>query len=128
MMKRIARAAEFQLASSLRWLTGAHHLCQQENFSLSKSEFYDAVWDVMWALDKVIPAPKFDIRNERQMRELADKTSLKSGCKMPGSVGALDGMVVRITRPTTKDIAYSTNLLIPERILHHEVVSHCGLL
>ncbi len=32
--------AELQLAASLRWLAGAHHLCQQDIFSLSKSEFY----------------------------------------------------------------------------------------
>jgi len=33
---------ELQLAASLRWLAGAHHLCQQDNFSLSQTEFYVA--------------------------------------------------------------------------------------
>jgi hypothetical protein len=65
----------------------------------------------MWALDKVLPAPKFDIRNERQMRELADGMFVRSGCKMPGCIGALDGMAVRITRPTTKDTAYPQSYL-----------------
>jgi hypothetical protein len=57
----------------------------------------------MWALDKVLPAPKFDIRDERQTRDLADGMYARSGCNMPGCVGALDGMVVRITRPTLQD-------------------------
>ena len=97
--------AELQLAASLRWLAGAHHLCQQDNFSLSQTEFYGALWDVMWALDNVLPAPVFDITDAGQMRALSDGMFVRSGGKMPGCVGALDGMAVRITRPTLKDTA-----------------------
>ena len=95
--------AELQLAASLRWLSGANHLCQQDNFGISQTEFYGCLWEVVWALDAVIPAPNFDIRNEGQMRALADGMFVRSCRTMPGCIGALDGMAVRITRPTLKD-------------------------
>jgi hypothetical protein len=59
----------------------------------------------MWALDKVLPAPVFDIRSDGQMRALADGMFVKSGGGISGCIGALDGMAVRITRPTLKDTA-----------------------
>ena len=103
--------AELQLAASLRWLAGANHLCQQDNFGISQTEFYGCLWETVWALDAILPAPEFDIRNEGQMRALADGMFVKSGKTMTGCIGAMDGMVVRITQSfLNRKGCYSVNL------------------
>ena len=80
-------------------------MCQQDNFILSHMEFYVSLCNVVWALDKVLPSPEINNKNEGRMRALANVMFVRSGGKMPRCVGALDDMAVRITRPTSKDTA-----------------------
>ena len=94
-----------QLAATLRWLAGAHHSCQEDNYSLGTSTFFASVWKVIYALDFVLPRPDFDPKDEGQLRAHADGMYVRSGRLVPGCVGALDGMAVHIDRPSLKDTA-----------------------
>jgi hypothetical protein len=97
--------AALQLAATLRWLAGAHHACQEDNYSLGKTTFFKSVWKCVYALDFVLPRPDFDPKDEGGLRALADGMYVRSGRIVPGCVGALDGMAVHIDRPTLKDTA-----------------------
>ena len=97
--------AELQLAASLRWLSGASYLCQEDNFGLGGTTFFKCLWNCVYALDNVLPSPEFDITDEGKMKAHADGMYVRSGRTTPGCIGALDGMAVRITRPTLKDTA-----------------------
>ena len=80
-------------------------MCHEDNYGIGTTEFFSCLWEVVYALDTVFPAPRFDIENEGQMKDLANGMFLRSGNKMPGGIGALDGMAVRINRPTLKNTA-----------------------
>ena len=94
--------AALQLAATLRWLAGANHLCQEDNYGLATSTFYDSVWKVVYALDDVMPNSDFDPKDEGKLRSYADLMYVRSGRLVPGCIGGLDGMAVHITRPTLK--------------------------
>ena len=95
--------ATLQLAATLRYLAGGHHLCQEDNYSLATSTFYKSVWNCLYALDYLIPDCDFDPKDEGKMRALADGMYIRSGRLVPGCVGALDGMAVQINKPSLKD-------------------------
>jgi hypothetical protein len=97
--------AALQLAATLRWLAGAHHACQEDNYSLGSTTFFVSVWKCVYALDFVLPRPDFDPKDEGGLRALADGMYVRSGRLVPGCVGALDGMAVQIDRPSLKDTA-----------------------
>jgi len=88
-----------QHAATLRWLVGAHHACQEDNYNyLGTSNFFASVWKAIYALDFVLS------QNEGQMRAHANRMYVWSGRLVPGCVGALDGMLnVNIDRPSLKD-------------------------
>ena len=95
--------AALQLAATLRWLAGAHHACQEDNYNLGRSTFFSSVWKVIYALDFVLPRPDFDPKDEGGLRGLADGMYVRSGRLVPGCIGALGGMAVHIDRPSLKD-------------------------
>ena len=95
--------AELQLAVTLRWLAGANHLCQEDNYDVGGASVYHCLWQVIYALDTVIPAPKFDPTDENAMESLATSMFVRSKQSMAGCVGAIDGMAVKIRRPTLRD-------------------------
>ena len=98
--------AELMLAACLRWLAGGNYMCQEDNYGIGVTEFYKCLWEqVVYALDTVLPSPDFDIQNVGQMKGLEEGMLVRSGGKISGRIGALDGMAVRITRPTLKDSA-----------------------
>jgi hypothetical protein len=96
-------AAELMLAVSLRCLAAGNYMCQKDSYGIGVTEFYKCLWEVVYALDKLLPSLDFDIQNAGQMKGLAKGMFVRSGGKTPGCIGALDDMVVRITRPTLKD-------------------------
>ena len=95
--------AELQLAVTLRWLAGANYMCQEDNYDIGGASVYHCLWRVIYALDTVIPAPKFDPTDENTMESLATSMFLRSKHSMAGCVGAIDGMAVKIQRPTLRD-------------------------
>ena len=95
--------AELQLAASLRWLAGANHMCQQDNYEVGVSSFYECLWRVVYALDCILPDPVFNPQDANQMASLARNMHSRSRGTMAGCVGALDGMAIRIKRPQLKD-------------------------
>jgi hypothetical protein len=95
--------AALQLAATLRYLASGHHLCQEDNYSLATSTFYKSVWNCLYAIDYLIPDCDFDPKDEGKMRAHVDGMYIRSGRIVPGCVGALDGMVVRINKPSLKD-------------------------
>jgi hypothetical protein len=64
--------ADVQLADTLRWLSGASYLCQEDNFGFGGSTFFKCLWNCVYALDNVLPSPEFDVTNEGLMSALAD--------------------------------------------------------
>ena len=95
--------AELQYAPSLRWIFGASYLCQEDNCGLDGTTFFKCFWNCVYALDNVLPSHEFDIRDEVKMKAHADGMFFRSSRTTPGCIGALYGMVVRITRPELKD-------------------------
>ena len=41
--------AALQLVATLRWLAGAHHACQEDNYILGKTTFFKSVWKCVYA-------------------------------------------------------------------------------
>jgi hypothetical protein len=120
--------AELQLAASLRWLSGASYLCQEDNFGLGGTTFFKCLWNCVYAFKNVLPSLEFDIIDEGKMKAHADGMYVRSGRTTIGYIGALDGMAARITRPTLKDIA-SPHMYLNRKgfynlILH--VISDCN--
>jgi len=98
-------------------------LCQEDNYGIGTTEFFSCLWEVVYALDIVLPAPRFDIENEGHMKDLADGMFLRSGNKMSGCIGALDVMVVRINRPTLKDTTSPQSFFNCKGFLHRKLTS-----
>ena len=78
-------------------------MCQENNYDVGGTSVYDSIWKELYALDTIILAPNFDPTDEQAMESLARSMFVRSKQSMAGCVGALDGMAVKINRPTLRD-------------------------
>ncbi len=101
---------------------------QRGHFGLGGTTFLKCLWNCVYALDNVLPSPEFDIRDEGKMKAHADGMYVRTRRTTPGCIGALDGMVVRNTRPTLKDTSSPRMYLNWKElyILNLQAISDCN--
>ena len=91
-----------KLAATLRWLAGSNFLDAVDLFGLGKSTVYFVIWDVIYALDSCLAKP-WDPYDTRLLTDMAMRMYARSKETVEGCIGAIDGMAVKIKKPSKID-------------------------
>eukprot|EP00873_Tetraselmis_striata_P024392 jgi/Tetstr1/444656/TSEL_032504.t1 len=91
---------ELRLAATLRWLAGANFQDSEDLFGLGMTTLYEGcIWPVIDALDVLYHKP-FKPYDTDLLKTMAEEMQARSGWVMSGCIGAVDGMALRIAKPT----------------------------
>ena len=124
-------SGEVKLAITLRILAGGSYLDLALLYDTSSSYAYEIFHSVIknWILDdKLVKISGADyMNNEKRLEEVALGFMRKSNGVVAGCIGAIDGWLVKIIRPSYKDgVKYpGTFILQPEGILCIERSCNC---
>ena len=102
--------AECQLAATLRYLSGACKMDAEDLFGIAHTTFYVSLWKVVYALHSLCQVP-FDPYDEATLTDLAAAMYDRSGGLIKGCVGAIDGMALKIKKPSKLDEANQVNYM-----------------
>eukprot|EP00873_Tetraselmis_striata_P038406 jgi/Tetstr1/458670/TSEL_045060.t1 len=99
-----ATSVELNLAATLRWLAGSNFLDIEDLYLMDNSTFYKCVLlQMIYALDKIFTVD-FDISSfEPHMETLSQNIHLHSKRVVSCCIAAIDGMAVKIGRPSRRD-------------------------
>lgn len=91
------------LSMTLRYLAGGSAVCIRNQHGVAKPTFYRCIHRTIYALDNV---PALRIRFPQSQQELDEAScgfyAHSGAAKIRGCVGAVDGLLVRIQRPSEK--------------------------
>ena len=92
---------ELRLAMMLRFLAGASYLDIGWVYGVHRSTLYAVIWETIEVINETLSLV-FDASDETQMISLADGFMKRGrvGSHLYGCVGALDGICVKIARPS----------------------------
>mmetsp|Transcript_14354 Transcript_14354/g.21806 ORF Transcript_14354/g.21806 Transcript_14354/m.21806 type:complete len:463 (+) Transcript_14354:336-1724(+) len=94
---------ELSLAFSLRFFAGASYLDLGSQYGVSDCTFYLHVWRVVDAINEAFKM-EYDITNMDQMKNIEAGFRARSRNQaIKGCVGAIDGLLIKIRRPSNKD-------------------------
>ena len=102
--------AECQLAATLRYLSGACKMDQEDLFGIAHTTFYASLWKVIYALDAIL-TKSFDPYDVEELTRLAADMYDRSGRTVKGCIGALDGMALEIKKPVKMDEENRSNYM-----------------
>eukprot|EP00951_Prasinocladus_malaysianus_P004139 scaffold29253_cov31-Prasinocladus_malaysianus.AAC.2 len=98
-------SAEIKLSAFLRYLAGGHYLDIVDMHGISESTFYQLLTDVPRAINEVYSDEiAFPMEDPQKLEELSQGFYQRSGQTMAGIVGALDGVVLLISKPSLLDV------------------------
>ena len=92
-------SVELQIASTLRYLAGGHHLDLADQIGCSRKTFHTMAAKVVRAIVKVLPKLTFPFGDSDRLRQISDGFASFSNGKLVGTVGCVDGLLVRIKKP-----------------------------
>ena len=96
-------SAELCLSMTLRYLAGGSVHDLIDLHGVSQATFYRCVWRTCEALDSVLSSD-FDVTENAAMEELEGGFSRLTRGVMRGFVGALDGLAIKIDKPSLSDV------------------------
>ena len=100
-------SGEVKLALTLRLLAGGSYLDLSLLYEVSPTNVYDIFHDVIknWLLDKnLVDISGIDyVTDEERLEKVALEFARKSEGLFNGCIGAIDGWIVKIRKPTAKD-------------------------
>jgi DDE superfamily endonuclease len=90
-----------RLGVTLRILAGASYLDIMLTFRIAKSTVFDVFWDTVQAIKDCLSLPEFPFDDREKLRRVSiDFTSSRSPpSPLHGCVGALDGILFKISKP-----------------------------
>jgi hypothetical protein len=93
-----------RLGVTLRVLAGASYIDIMPTFRIAKQTVFDLFWSIVQVINEFLQLPELPLGNENELRRLAiDFTSSRSpSSPLHGCVGALDGVLFKISKPADK--------------------------
>ena len=93
---------ETRLAATLRYLAGGSYLDICFTHGIATPSFYDCVWQVMGEINRV-ETIKFPTTDKAALKRISLGFESRTGGTLYGCVGALDGLCIRIRKPSAEE-------------------------
>ena len=94
---------ELCLSMTLRWLCGGNVLDIIDLHGVAKASFYNRQWLTISAINIVLSLPRVPANNLKGLQKLSEGFHKKSKGTMRGCVGAIDGIDIKIIKPSAWD-------------------------
>jgi hypothetical protein len=92
-------SVEAKLSMALRFMAGGSYLDIALYHGVHRSTFFEAVWDVVGAVNEAITLT-LPVDDKEALQVISDGFQKRMNNPLSGCIGAMDGIAIAITRPT----------------------------